>query len=216
LGLEKLKEMEEKSDPLKESLVQATEEKTVTKKERKPFEWTPKRKEAFDKMREGLQNKVEITKQIKLEKKLSEKEAIKQRVRAIMEQNSASSSAEIKETKGKKKKGHIEVEAESSSGSESSEEEVKPKKKKNVPKKKPSSKKKRHISSSEESDSPSEEESSEEEEYRGRDPRSSYKHGGKLVYSEKEKKRFDADRRGAGKASRQYPFTNPLDQFILL
>jgi hypothetical protein len=208
--------MEEKSDPLKESTLPATEEKTVTKKVRKPFEWTPKRKEAFDKMREGLQNKVEITKQLKLEKKLSEKEAIKQRVKAIMEQNSIASSAETKEKKKTKKKVSMESESEVSSGSEASEEEAKPKKKKNVPKKRPSSKKKRHVSSSEDSDSVSESSGSEDEqEARDKRERSS-KHGGKAVYSEKEKKRFDADRRGAGKASRQYQYTNPLDQFILL
>ena len=201
--------MEEKSDPLKESMAQVSEEKTVAKKERKPFEWTPKRKEAFDKMREGLQNKVEITKQIKLEKKLSEKEAIKQRVKAIMEQNSTPIEQKDSKKKGKKKAA-MESESEESSASESSEEEVKPKKKKHtVAKKKKESKKKRAISSSEESENESESSESEVEKERSR-------HSSKNVYSQKDKKRFDEDRHQKGKASKQYAFVNPLDQFILL
>ena len=52
----------------------SSESTSVAKKERKKYEWTPKRQEAFAKMREGLDTKVQLTKKIRVEKKLAEKE----------------------------------------------------------------------------------------------------------------------------------------------
>lgn len=63
---------------IKPEELKKTEEK-VTKngKPRKQFEWTPKRQEAFDKMRKGLEEKVTLTKQLKEEKRKPKKNSLK-------------------------------------------------------------------------------------------------------------------------------------------
>lgn len=60
------------------------DEAKTSVKTKKPYEWTEKRKEAFDKMRSGLAMKVEVTKQMKKEKRESEKKDIKERIQKIM------------------------------------------------------------------------------------------------------------------------------------
>ena len=60
------------------------EEAKTPVKAKKPYEWTEKRKEAFEKMRSGLAMKVEVTKQMKKEKRDSEKKDIKERIQKIM------------------------------------------------------------------------------------------------------------------------------------
>jgi hypothetical protein len=67
---------------------------SAPKKARKAYEWTEKRAEAFQKMRDGLALKVEVASQLKREKKEMEKKDIKERIAKIM--NSA------KKTKTKK------------------------------------------------------------------------------------------------------------------
>ena len=88
----------------------------ASKKQRKPFEWSEKRLEAFKKMREGLEMKNQITKKLKEEKSKSEKEEIKRRVREIMNYSQVAK--------------EIEEEGSSSGEASSSEEEVKKKPKK--------------------------------------------------------------------------------------
>lgn len=90
---------------------------TKAKKDRKPFEWTEKRKMAFDKMRAGLELKNEIALKLKAEKQKSEKEEIKKRVREIMngqlskekEASSASSEDSEEEVKASKKLKKVKV-----------------------------------------------------------------------------------------------------------
>ena len=71
-------------------------ESEKAKKARKPFEWTDKRLEAFKKMREGLVTKNEISKELKAEKKKSEKDEIKKRIRDLMNTSSSSKMANAK------------------------------------------------------------------------------------------------------------------------
>ena len=163
------------------------------KKPRKKFEWTPKRLEAFNKMREGLETKNEIAKKLKEEKSKSEKDAIKKRVREIMNMSAAAK----------------EMEKESSSeGSEEESEEEKPvKTKQKTPKKAPKKekeKKKRAKPVVEESDSEEEEEtsSSEEEE--------------RVYLNKKQRDRVAVSKAKTGKAIKTAPLHNPWDNYILL
>lgn len=169
------------------------------KKQKKPYEWTPKRKEAFDKMRKGLEDKITITKKLKEEKRKAEKEAIKAQVRKIMNRKNK----EVKES------SDSEDSSDSSVASSSSEEKVIIKKKKKHSKEKEkekSSKSKRPV----EDVSKTTEESSESEEER---VVPSYHQN---VYSNKQHKEYQQSKVERGKAVRRAQFVNPLDQFILL
>jgi hypothetical protein len=171
-----------------------------SKKPRKPYEWTEKRKEAFDKMRKGLEEKVTLTKRIKDEKKRSEKEAIKAKVKEIM---------------NSKKGAIVTQESDSASGDSSSEEEAPVRRKKTKEEKrvvlakeekKSSKRKKAREVSSEEEQEASADSSSEEE--------AAAHHQNHL--STKQHQHFMKSKVDRGKAVRSTPFVNPLDQFILL
>lgn len=175
------------------------------KKARKQFEWTPKRKEAFDKMRKGLEEKVSITKQLKEEKRRSEKEAIKSKVKEIMSS----------------KKGIIHNQETGDSSSSSSEEEEIPKvvmkkEKKSKKEKKevfeiaspPTKKEKKRRAEVVVQSSSSEEESEEEEApVRGRDASN---------YTDRQVREYQNAKVERGKVVRRAQFVNPLDRFILL
>ena len=163
------------------------------KKARKKFEWTPKRLEAFNKMREGLETKNEIAKKLKEEKSKSEKDAIKKRVREIMNMSAAAK--------------EMEKESGSDSSEEESEEEKPVKSKHKTPKKAPKKekeKKKRAKPVVEESESEEEEaaSSSEEEE--------------RVYLSKKQRERVADSKAKTGKAIKTAPLHNPWDNYILL
>lgn len=173
---------------------------SAPKKTRKPYEWTAKRKEAFDKMRKGLEEKVSLTKRIKDEKKRSEKEAIKAKVKEIM--NS--------------KKGQLVCQDSDSASSDSSSEEEAPVRRKKT------KEEKRAILAKEEKKSSkrkkAREVSSEEELEQATD--SSSEEEAPIPYqthlSAKQHQHFMKGKVDRGKAVRSTPFVNPLDQFILL
>jgi len=174
---------------------------------RKEFEWTPKRKEAFDKMRKGLEDKVLITKQIKEEKKKSEKEAIKSRVREIMQS----------------KKGPLPDFSESDKSSDEDEPPVEapaPKKKKFAPRTEVSAppaaqapirhKKRKEVVPVVEEESESEYSSDESEAEQVRPARS------QVQYTPTQHRNYQRDKAERGKAIKVAQFVNPLDRFILL
>jgi nucleolin len=209
--------MDEKKDSeeLSVSEKKGEEVELKGKKERKPYEWTPKRLEAFNKMREGLVTKVEITKKIKQEQKDKEKEEIKKRVRAIMHKTSLKS----KDSSSEEKK------EDSSSDSDSSVEKVKKGKKAKVKKEKMEKKeskevlkkKKRPIESSSSSNESteakeldsSEESDSDKEKRFAKPPKNN-------VATMKQKEKTVTQIRETGKAPKQTQYLNPMDQFILL
>jgi hypothetical protein len=181
----------------------ASDSSTGSKKPRKEYEWTPKRKEAFEKMRKGLEEKVSLTKRIKEEKRRAEKEAIKAKVKEIM--NS--------------KRGKVSIPDETDSSDASSEEEEPKARKKSTKEKKAIAKEKekeakksskrkpKEIVSSEESNSVSEEESSDEEVIPARE---------RDQFSSKQHQYYQKDKVERGKAVKVAQFVNPLDRFILL
>ena len=163
------------------------------KKPRKKFEWTPKRLEAFNKMREGLETKNEIAKKLKEEKSKSEKDAIKKRVREIMNLSSAAKEME---------------EASASESSEEESEEEKPVKKlskatKKAPKKEKEKKKKRKPVVVESESSEEEEESSDEE-------------VSPAFLSKKQREKVTEMKAKTGKVNKTVPLHNPWDNYILL
>lgn len=171
---------------------------TKPKKPRKEYQWTEKRKEAFDKMRKGLEEKISLTKQIKEEKRKAEKEAIKAQVREIM---------------ASKKKAPAPVVDSCSSDDSSdesviSEEEMPKSRKKSQKEKKLKEKSKRKVieyeseSMSEKTDSDI---SSDDEPPMER-----------RVSSRKQRAQTRRDKDTRGKAVRRAQFLNPMDQFILL
>lgn len=166
------------------------ESQSVPEKKRKEYVWTEKRVEAFNKMRKGLAEKTEITKQLKEQKKREEKEAIKQKVKEIMSG---------KTTNPKKATEVSDSDSEPSSESEV-EKKVKKDKKKTVKK----AKKRKPVSSSE-SESEQSESSSSEEEVVERE-----------VLSAKQQKQYRNDKVAYGKAIKRSPYVNPMDRFILL
>lgn len=178
------------SAPVEEESVKQT-----VKKSKRDYEWTPKRKEAFEKMREGLSKKVELTKLAKAEKKAAEKEELKRRVREIMQRG-----------------GKIEQEESNAASSDDSEESLRPVKEKKVSKvaketpKKETKKKKRVVeippSSEEESESEMSVDSDDYEE--------------RVVSTHKQRAHQRQQKDSRGKAPRQTVFQNPLDRFILL
>jgi len=196
------KEETPKIDEVKEEI--KSEKQTDGKKGKRPYVWTEKRLAAFEKMREGLKDKVEITKKLKEEKKLSEKEEIKRRVKEIMSKTTLKG--------GEKEKMQ--------SDSESSEEEVKvvkKSKKEKIEKKKkaePEAKKrksKKAQSESEQSSSSSEEKSSESE--------SSEEEGEiieRRVSSQKQHKHHAKAKIETGKVAKRSQYLTAMDQFILL
>lgn len=197
-----MKQEEEKINSPNASVLESAsiEIASSSKKPRKPYEWTEKRKQAFDKMRKGLEEKVMLTKRIKDEKKRSEKDAIKAKVKEIM--NS--------------KKGSIVTQESDSASSDSSSEEEAPVQRKKTKeqrqavlakeeKKSSKRKKVREVSSEEEQEE--EVDSSSEEE-------APQRHQNHL--SAKQHQHFMKSKVDRGKAVRSTPYVNPLDQFILL
>lgn len=168
-----------------------------TKKSRKPFEWTDKRLEAFKKMREGLVTKNEISKELKAEKKKSEKDEIKKRIRDLM--NNSSSMKKV-----------ASVPADDSDESESDDEVVvsAPAKKqrgkeKEVEAVKSKPKRVRTPPPSEESGEAEDDSSSEEEEER-------------ILMSRKQHQKLLHSKQNSGKAPRNAKVFNAMDNFILL
>jgi hypothetical protein len=166
---------------------------TVEAKKKKPYVWTAKRKEAFEKMRQSLEEKNELTKQLKKEKEKAEKDEIKKRVRAIMQT-----------TKMEKEKDS------DNSSSEEEEEEVKPKKgKKEKKEKKKEEKKKAKRKKVESSESESDDDASSVSS-------SSSIEKEKDTYSKRMVDKYRHSKASSGKVSKQANYVNPLDRFILL
>jgi hypothetical protein len=166
---------------------------TVSEKKKKPYVWTAKRKEAFEKMRQSLEEKNELTKQLKKEKEMAEKEEIKKRVRAIM-----------KSTKTEKK-----MEDESGSSSEESEEEKPKKVKKGKKEKKDERKKKEKRKKVESSESESDDDASSVSS-------ASSVEKEKETYSKRMVDRYRHEKEKSGKTAKHASYVNPLDRFILL
>jgi len=199
MSLEDAKESKEivKEENNEKELETTGKTSTKAKKDRKPFEWTDKRKAAFDKMRAGLELKNEIALKLKAEKQKSEKEEIKKRVREIMN-------------------GQVSKEKEASStSSEESEEEVKASKKskkskpekkvviKEEPKKEKKSRKAEKVVVESEEESAGEEEESESEQE-------------KYIRSKKSVDRAQKNRVETGKTQRTSTHYLASDRFILL
>lgn len=178
----------------------SSEKPSAPKKSRKPYEWTAKRKEAFDKMRKGLEEKVSLTKRIKDEKKRLEKDAIKAKVKEIM--NS--------------KKGPIVTQESDSASSDSASEEEAPARRKKTKEEKRAALKKEEKKSSKrkkvrEVSSEEEQESTDDSSSEDEPPRTQQSH-----LSAKQHQRFMEEKASRGKVVRSTPFVSPLDQFILL
>ena len=183
------------------------EETEASKKAKKPYIWTEKRKAAFDKMRDGLAMKVEVTKQMKKEKRDLEKKDIKARIQKIMNPSSQKSSSRDKMVESSE-----EDKSESSASEE--EEEVRPSKhsKRSAPAAPPKdrmtatssshSKGKRRAEKEVVKESESEESESEEESYE--------------IASAKQKQHYRDSKLKIGKAQRSTNALNALDNYILL
>lgn len=201
----------------------SSESNSAPKKERKKYEWTPKRQEAFAKMREGLDAKVQLTKQIKQEKKLAEKEELKRRVREIMQQGGKSDKSKTHSSKSKKASSDS-SNSDSSEDSMSEEErpiphkskksrgeqkvrEEEPKTKQSHKKDKSSKRKQYESSSSSEGVAQSSDSSSSEEEMRPQERHHS---------SRKQVEHYRHSKVVTGKAPKQTTYLNPMDRFILL
>lgn len=168
---------------------------TKSGKPKKPYEWTEKRTEAFEKMRQGLQDKVEITKRLKEEKKHAERNAIKVRVKQIMES----------------KKGPLKEYSESSSSESSEEEAPRAKKKSHVEKREaiaapalPLKKRKEVIVEASSSDGES-----------GSDSDTTFA-AATPHYTPKQHKHYQHSKLDRGKALKVAQFVSPLDKYILL
>jgi hypothetical protein len=113
---------EEKLSAIIKAVDSKSEGEPKAKKARKPYEWTEKRAEAFQKMRDGLALKVEVAQQLKKEKKELEKKDIKERIAKIM--NSAQKEEQsTKRRKGRKEPETSDSEQEMEKGSVSSDSE---------------------------------------------------------------------------------------------
>jgi len=194
MSSEDAKESNEKVESKETESVAADTAKA--KKDRKPFQWTEKRKEAFEKMRAGLELKNEIALKLKQEKQKSEKEEIKKRVREIM-------NGQVKKAK--------EVEVQESEDSDSSVEAPKKPKKtkkekshaKEPVKKEKKSRKAEKVVSESESEAPSASEASSDEQER-------------FVRSKKSIDRAAKNRVNTGKTQRTSTHYLASDRFILL
>ena len=167
----------------------------TVKKTKRDYEWTPKRKEAFEKMREGLSKKVELTKQVKAEKKQAEKDDLKRRVREIMQRGGKLENEESNDVDS----GESEVDIPAPKEKKSA------KSVKELPKKEIKKKKRAATpppSSSEDSESEMSVDSDDYEE--------------RIVSTHKQRTQQRHQKDSRGKAPRQTVFQNPLDRFILL
>jgi len=185
-----VKAMEEKNDSI------PTLKEEESKKTKKDFKWTPKRLEAFEKMRASLETKNELTKKLREEKSKKEKEDLKKRVREIM-----SYSAVAKEVKESKMEG----DSNDDSSSHESEEETKTSKKAGKKKKEMEIVKKKR--SKKQQSSSSEEESEEDSESSGEE---------RAYLSRKKQEKVRKSKEKLGKAIKTTPLHNPMDRFILL
>jgi hypothetical protein len=184
-----MSEQESESLPVEEEIKAGT----VDEKKKKPYVWTAKRKEAFERMRQSLEEKNELTKQLKKEKEKAEKDEIKKRVRDIMKSTkmpskdeSASSSSEEEKVEEKVKKSK----------------KVKKDKEKSVKKKE---KRKKVETSSSESDDDASSASS-----------ASSADEGKDTYSKRMVDKYRKNKVHQGKVTKHTNYVNPLDRFILL
>jgi hypothetical protein len=188
---------------------------SAPKKARKAYEWTEKRAEAFQKMRDGLALKVEVASQLKREKKEMEKKDIKERIAKIM--NSAKktktkkmdSSSEEEEKPVKSGGGGVHMNSSESESEEDAKLMIRKHshKSKSVvreePRKSKSSSKRKEKVPVEVSDSESEQHSSSEEE--------SFE-----LASAKQKQHYRDAKVKLGKVQKSTRTLNALDNYILL
>ncbi len=183
-----------KNEIASKSLLESGEK---AKKSRKPFEWTDKRLEAFKKMREGLETKNVIAKELKAEKKKSEKDEIKKRIRELMNTPSLSkkvSSPPVDVSEDSESDGEIVAPKAAKKQREKEKEQKVVKAKSKRSRTPPPS----EVSSEEESES----ESSEEEE--------------RILMSKKQHQKLLHSKQTNGKAPRNAKVFNAMDNFILL
>lgn len=187
------------------------EEVESSSKSKKPYVWTEKRKAAFDKMRDGLAMKVEVTKQMKKEKRDLEKKDIKARIQKIMNPSNSSGGSSSAHKAHKKQDMETSSEDECVSAASSSEEEERPRHKKNrsTSKERPIEKSvksgregKRKVEREVVKESESEESESEDESYE--------------IASAKQKQHYRDSKLKIGKAQRSTNVLNALDKYILL
>ena len=170
------------------------------KKDRKPFQWTEKRKEAFDKMRAGLELKNEIALKLKQEKQKSEKDEIKKRVRDIM--NGHSKSEKEESANNSDESSDSEKETRKAGSNKKSKEKSKGEAKESKRKEKKSRKAEKYVSESESGEENESESDSEEEE--------------KFVRSKKSADKAQKGRVQTGKTQRTSTHYHNSDRFILL
>lgn len=198
--MEKIEEIKkENNDSVslpKENAVSAAEDTKSSKKDRKPFAWTEKRLEAFKKMREGLDTKNEIAKEIKAEKKKSEKDEIKKRIREIMS-SSKSTPNKVKPPSSDSEDSNSEPVAAKKMSKKAIAAEQLPKSSK--------AKSKRAVVEVQ-ADSSEEEEESEDSDASEE----------KIVMTKKQYEAMQASKKNVGKAPRSAVLYKPSDQFILL
>lgn len=207
-------------DKKEENVVKSEEvEESKGDKKKKPYVWTEKRLASFEKMRESLKNKVEVTKQLKAEKKITEKEEIKRRVREIMDKTNMNGATTSEKPPKKVKKEVVESSEESSENESSADERIlkkaaeialKKKRERKSAKKKSSSSRK--VESSEEGE---ESEEDVQEAYESDEVRENMRKQ-KGFSSKKQVQQVQTSKRETGKAQRHTAYYNPLDQFILL
>lgn len=184
----------------------------AAKKARKPYEWTEKRAEAFQKMRDGLALKVEVAHQLKKEKKESEKKDIKERIAKIMNTAKKSKSKKREESSSEEEDGKCKLKKMASSDSESEEDSrlVARKQSRKVAapvyddrrsSKNSKKRKEKEVVVVEESES-EEDSSSEEENFE--------------LASAKQKQHYRDTKVKLGKAQRSTKTLNALDNYILL
>lgn len=179
-------------------------EETVVKS-KKPR--TEKQIAAFEKCLAKKKEKEEITKVLKEQQRISEKEAIKQKVKQIMEKTGAPISSK---KDSKESKAIPQPQSDDSSGSES-EHEVRMKKKDKKPKVGKKGKRRARKESSSESESAGSSDddmsASSEDEEDGR---------GRRTASHRGRERARKEKQSSGKVAKKTEYYNPMDRFILL
>ena len=179
-------------------------EETVVKS-KKPR--TEKQIAAFEKCLAKKKEKEEITKVLKEQQRISEKEAIKQKVKQIMEKTGAPISSK---KDSKESKAIPQPQSDDSSGSESEQEvKIKKKEKKEKARKKEKRRARKESSSESENVNSSDDDmsasSEDEEDARGR-----------KTTSHRGRERARKEKQSSGKVAKKAEYYNPMDRFILL
>ena len=191
----------------KPNVTVATSDETVSEpsKTKKPYKWTPAREKAFERMRQSLSEKNELTKKIKKEKQKAEKDDIKRRVHEIMNTSKKSEEQQMSQSES----------SDDSSSSSESEEEVRPTKKdkKKKPKKKEKADKKVHVSKKRTKKEASSSESSSEQSSQSE---SEEERPDRYAATKTAVNNYRQRKLEKGKAPKTSMTVNPLDRFILL